>query len=200
MIFFNSEYRNILDIIQIIEGCKRQEARSQKLLYEQFYGYALKIAFRYVYRYDIAVNVTNDGFVKVFRHFEKFRYEEENYPDRLLMAWMKRIIINTAIDELRKNNMTPEIGGIPEWVWEEADKSQKADQRLLYKELISYIKNLPPMYRVVFNMFVIDGCTHFEIADTLGISIGTSKSNLSRARGILQKIIKEKEESKSWSL
>jgi RNA polymerase sigma factor (sigma-70 family) len=188
------------NIIQIIEGCKKQEARSQKMLYERFYGYALKIAFRYVYRYDIAVNVTNDGFVKVFRHIERFRYEEEDFPDRLLMAWMKRIIINTSIDELRKNNMTPEIGGIPEYVWEEADNSQKADQLLLYKELISYVKSLPPMYRVVFNMFVIDGCTHFEIADTLGISVGTSKSNLSRARGILQRIIKEKEESKSWSI
>jgi DNA-directed RNA polymerase specialized sigma24 family protein len=101
---------------------------------------------------------------------------------------------------LRKNNLTPEIGGIPEWVWEEADSSQRADQRLLYKELISCVKNLPPMYRIVFNMFVIDGCTHFEIADFLGISVGTSKSNLSRARGILQKLIKEKEESTSWSM
>jgi RNA polymerase sigma factor (sigma-70 family) len=189
-----------LDIVQIIEGCKKQDARSQKVLYERFYGYALKIAFRYVYRYDIAVNVTNDGFVKVFRHFERFRYEEEGYPERLLMAWIKRIVINTAIDELRKNNLTPEIGGIPEWVWEEADSSQRADQRLLYKELISCVKNLPPMYRIVFNMFVIDGCTHFEIADFLGISVGTSKSNLSRARGILQKLIKEKEESTSWSM
>jgi RNA polymerase sigma factor (sigma-70 family) len=189
-----------LDIIQIIEGCKRQEARSQKLLYERFYGYALKIAFRYVYRYDVAVNVTNDGFVKVFRHIERFRYEDEDYPERLLMAWMKRIIINTSIDELRKNNMTPEIGGIPEHVWEEPDHSQKADNLLLYKELISYVKSLPPMYRIVFNMFVVDGCTHFEIADFLGISIGTSKSNLSRARGILQKLIKEKEEQNTWSM
>ena len=188
------------NIIQIIEGCKKQEARSQKILYERFYGYALKIAFRYVYRYDIAVNVTNDGFVKVFRHIERFRYEDEDYPERLMMAWIKRIVINTSIDELRKNNMTPEIGGIPEYVWEEPDNSQKADHLLLYKELISYVKNLPPMYRIVFNMFVIDGCTHFEIADALGISVGTSKSNLSRARGILQKIIKEKEEAKSWSI
>ena len=189
-----------LDIIQIIEGCKKQDARSQKMLYERFYGYALKIAFRYVYRYDVAVNVTNDGFVKVFRHIERFCYEEEAYPERLLMAWMKRIVINTSIDELRRNNMTPEIGGIPEHVWEEPDNSQKADQLLLYKELISYVKSLPPMYRIVFNMFVIDGCTHFEIADFLGISVGTSKSNLSRARGILQKIIKEREEEKSWSM
>lgn len=188
------------NIIQIIEGCKKQEARSQKILYELYYGYALKIVFRYVYRYEVAVNVTNDGFVKVFRHIGRFRHEEEDHPDRLLMAWIKRIVINTAIDELRKNNMTPEIGGIPEYVWEQADNSQKADQLLLYKELISYVKNLPPMYRIVFNMFVIDGCTHFEIADTLGISVGTSKSNLSRARVILQKIIKEKEELKSWSI
>lgn len=189
-----------MDIIQIIEGCKKQEAKYQKILYERFYGYALKIAFRYVYRYEIAVNVTNDSFVKVFKHVGRFRYEEEDFPERLLMAWMKRIVINTSIDELRKNNMTPEIGGIPDYVWEEADNSQKADQKLLYKELISYIKNLPPMYRIVFNMFVIDGCTHFEIADSLGISVGTSKSNLSRARGILQKIIKEKEEVNTWSM
>ncbi len=188
------------NIVHIIEGCKKQEPRSQKMLYEKFYGYVLKIAFRYVYRYDVAVNIANDGFVKIFRHMERFRYEEEDYPERLLMAWMKRIVINTSIDELRKNNMTPEIGGIPEYVWEEPDNSQKADHLLLYKELISYVKGLPPMYRIVFNMFVIDGCTHFEIADTLGISVGTSKSNLSRARGILQKIIKEKEESKSWSI
>ena len=193
--------RYILDnIIQIIEGCKRQEARSQKLLYERFYGYALKISFRYVYRYEIAVNVTNDSFVKLFRHIERFRYEEEQYPERLFMAWMKRIVINTSIDELRKNNMIPEIGGIPEYVWEEPARNESADQLLLYKELISYVKNLPPKYRIVFNMFVIDGCSHFEIADSLGISVGTSKSNLSGARGILQKIIKEKEDVKSWTM
>jgi RNA polymerase sigma-70 factor (ECF subfamily) len=98
---------------------------------------------------------------------------------------------------LRKNNLTPEIGGIPEYVWEEVDESQKADQLLLYKELISYVKKLPQIYRMVFNMYVIDGCTHFEIANTLGISVGTSKSNLSRARGILQTIIKEKEKLNS---
>ena len=185
---------------QIIEGCKKKEAKSQKILYERFYGYALKIAFRYVYHYDIAVNVTNDGFVKVFRFFERFRTDEAEHLERLLMAWIKRIVINTAIDELRKNKMAPEIGGIPDYVWEQADAGNQADQKLLYKELISYIKNLPPMYRVVFNMFVVDGCTHFEIADTLGISVGTSKSNLSRARVILQKIINEKEEVKSWTM
>jgi RNA polymerase sigma-70 factor (ECF subfamily) len=145
-----------------------------------------------MYRYDVAVNVTNDGFVKIFRHIERFRYTGEGYPERRLMAWIKRIVINTAIDELRKNHMTPEIGAIPGWAWEKSDDSQKADQQLMYKELISYVKHLPPMYRTVFNMFVIDGCTHFEIAASLGISTGTSRSNLSRARTILQRIINER--------
>lgn len=185
---------------QLIEGCKKQEPKYQKILYERFYGYALKISFRYVYRYDIAVNVVNDAFVKLFRHFDKFRNEDDEILERMLMGWIRRIVINTAIDELRKNNMTPEIGGIPEHVWEEADKSQRADQLLLYKELISYVKSLPPIYRIVFNMFVIDGCSHLEIADTLGITIGTSKSNLSRARVFLQKLIKTKEELKTWNI
>jgi RNA polymerase sigma-70 factor (ECF subfamily) len=142
----------------------------------------------------------NDAFVKLFRHFEKFRNEDDEILERMLMGWIRRIVINTSIDELRKNNMTPEIGGIPEHVWEEPDKSQMADHLVLYKELVTYIKSLPPTYRIVFNMFVIDGCTHFEIADALGISIGTSKSNLSRARTFLQKLIKEKEELKTWNI
>ena len=185
---------------QLIEGCKKQEPRYQKILYERFYGYALKISFRYVYRYDIAVNVVNDAFVKLFRHFDKFRNEDDEILERMLMGWIRRIVINTSIDELRKNNMTPEIGGIPDHVWEEADKSQRADQLILYKELITHVKSLPPTYRIVFNMFVIDGCSHYEIADALGITIGTSKSNLSRARVFLQKLIKAREELRTWNI
>jgi RNA polymerase sigma factor (sigma-70 family) len=183
-----------VEIIQLIEGCKRKEGKCQKMLYERFYGYALKIVFRYVYHFETAVNVLNDGFVKLFQHIEWFNYEEKDFPERLLMSWMKRIMINTSIDELRRNKMKYEIGGIPEHLWEVADRSQGADQLLLFKDLISHVKNLPPMYRIVFNMYVIDGCNHFEIADTLGISIGTSKSNLSRARGILREILNNKKE------
>jgi RNA polymerase sigma factor (sigma-70 family) len=189
-----------LEIIRIIEGCQRKEARCQKILYDQFFGYALKIAFRYVFRYETAVNITNDGFVKLFSNFERFRYEDGDFPERLLMGWLKRIIINTSIDALRKNNMIPDMEDIPEYLWEEVEDNQKADQLLLFKELITHIKSLPPMYRIVFNMFVMEGYSHFEIANTLGISIGTSKSNLSRARNILQKIIKEREELKLLSL
>jgi RNA polymerase sigma factor (sigma-70 family) len=183
-----------VEIIQLIEGCKRKEAKCQKILYERFYGYALKIVFRYVFHFDTAVDVLNDGFVKLFQHFEWFNYEKKDFPERLLMSWMKKIMINTSIDELRKNKMNQEVGGIPKDLWEIPDRSQGADELLLYKDLISYVKKLPPMYRIVFNMYVIDGCNHFEIANTLGISIGTSKSNLSRARGILREILNNKKE------
>jgi RNA polymerase sigma-70 factor (ECF subfamily) len=149
--------------------------------------------FRYIYRYDKAVDVVNDGFVKIFRNFSRFEYKVNESLEMMLMGWMRTIMINTAIDQLRKNNFIPEIGDISETIWMK-DKSQSSDQSLLYKELVKEIKKLPPSYRTVFNMYVIDGFTHQEIADTLGISIGTSKSNLSKARVILQRIIKSNEE------
>lgn len=146
--------------------------------------------FRYIYHYDKAVDVVNDGFVKIFRNFEKFQFRDMENLEMVLMGWMRMIMINTAIDHLRKNNFLPEIGDISETTWAQEDKSQASDQVLMYKELVKQIKKLPPSYRTVFNLYVIDGLTHQEIADLLGISVGTSKSNLSKARVILQKIVK----------
>lgn len=165
----------------------RNQPGYQKLLYEKYYGYSLKIVFRYIYRYEKAVDVVNDGYVKLFNHFNRFNCQEPEHLEKILMGWIKKIMVNTAIDELRKQNMLPEIGGIPEYVWEEADTQQTAEQRLFYKELIVEVKQLPPSYRVVFNMYVIDGFSHQEIAGQLGITVGTSKSNLAKARAHLQK-------------
>ena len=183
--------RNLQDIIK---GCIQKSSRQQKQLYEQYYGYCLKIVFRYIYRYDKAVDVVNDGFVKVLHSFDKFHYTDVENLERILMGWMRRIMINTAIDALRKDNMMPEIGNIDENIWVQEDSRQSAVQAMLYKELINEIKKLPPSYRIVFNMYVIDGFTHQEIANHLGISVGTSKSNLFKARDILKKIIKGNEE------
>ena len=83
----------------------------------------------------------------------------------------------------------PEIGGLPDHIWELQDRSQQADRIVLYKELICQVKKLPPSYRLAFNMYVIDGFSHQEIAEKLGISIGTSKSNLAKARIQLKKFI-----------
>lgn len=146
--------------------------------------------FRYIYHYDKAVDVVNDGFVKVFRNFEKFQFRDIENLEMVLMGWMRMIMINTAIDHLRKNNFLPEIGDLSESIWAHEDKSQSSDQVLLYKELVKQIKKLPPSYRTVFNLYIIEGLTHQEITNLLGISVGTSKSNLSKARVILQKIVK----------
>jgi RNA polymerase sigma factor (sigma-70 family) len=171
-----------------------KDHKYQRMVYERFRGFALKTVFRYIYRYEKAVDVVNDGFIKAFTHFDKFKPGGEAHNEKILMGWLKRIMINTAIDELRRNKMMPEIGGIPEDVWDLTDKNQDADQLLLYKDIIILIKELPPAYRTVFNLYVIDGFNHYEIADLLKISVGTSKSGLSRARVMLQKSIKKSEE------
>jgi RNA polymerase sigma-70 factor (ECF subfamily) len=140
------------------------------------------------------VDVVNDGFIKIFRNFSKFTYTGTENLEMVFMGWIRRIMINTAIDVLRKDSLLPEIGSITEHVWMEEDKSQSSDQALLYKELINEVKKLPPSYRVVFNMYVVDGFTHQEIATQLGITVGTSKSNLFKAREHLKKIIKENDQ------
>jgi len=184
------------NITNIIKGCKQHNDKYQRIIYNQYRGFALKIVFRYIYRYDKAVDVVNDGFVKLFRSFEKFEPGDDADHEKKFMGWFKRILVNTAIDELRRGSMLPEIGGIPEHVWEIKDNSQNADQLLLYKDLIVLIKELPPTCRVVFNLYAIDGYTHSEIADMIKIPVGTSKSSLSRARSILQNRIKKMEEEK----
>ena len=184
----------------VIQGCKDNDAKQQKLLYEHFFGYCLKIVFRYVYRYETAVDVVNDGFVKIFRSFDKFVFTNNDNETAQFMGWIRTIMIHAAIDQLRKNNFLPEIGSLSETAWEMEDKSQPSDRDILYKELILQVKKLSPAYRTVFNLYVIDGFTHQEIAAKLGISVGASKSNLAKARVILQNIIKQNEQQLSYAV
>jgi RNA polymerase sigma factor (sigma-70 family) len=186
----NSNSADLKFLDEIIAGCRENNHRDQKTLYERYYGYCLKVVFRYIFRYDKAVDVVNDGFVKVFGKLHTFHYDQSSKIEMILMGWMRTIMINTAIDRLRKDNFLPEIGMINEGAWIE-DRTQSADQSLLYKDLINEVKKLPPTYRIVFNMYVIDGFTHQEIANQLKIAVGTSKSNLSKARGLLQSYLKK---------
>ena len=188
-------------LYQLIKGCIERDNKSQQVFYEHYYGFALKTVFRYIYKYDKATDVVNDSFVKIFNSLEKFQLaKEKSDTEKILMGWMKRILINTAIDELRKQQVAPEIGELPDYIWEEMDRSQNADQKLLYKELICEVKRLPPSYRNVFNMFVIDGFSHNEIAKTLGISEGTSKSALAKAKAQLKKFLENRISHKSYAI
>ncbi len=183
------------DITSILLGCRQQDRNSQKALYERFYGFAMKTVFLYIYRYDKAVDLVNDGFIKFFKSIDRFKMGPAADNEKIFMAWLKRIMINTAIDELRKNKMSPEIGGIPEHIWDLQDESENGEQKIMYKELISMIKNLTPQYRSVFLLYAIHGYNHVEIADMMGMAPGTSKSCLSRARAILQEGIKKIEDA-----
>ena len=177
----------------ILEGCRQRNRKSQKLLYEKYHGFAMKIVFRYIYNYEEAVEVTNDGFVNFFLSIDKFILEEQRNIEKMLGGWIKRIMVNSSIDLLRKKMLLPEIGGIPEYVWNIKETSPSIEQLLIYKELMILIKRLPPELRLVFNMHIIDGYKHIEIAEILGIPVGTSKTNLMKARALMQKFINQKE-------
>ena len=179
--------------LTIINGCREKNHKYQKIFYDRYRGYALKIVFRYIYNYEEALEVTNDGFVKFFLQIEKFRCEYEVDIEKILSGWIKKIMINTAIDLLRKKMLLPEIGGIPEDVWDMKDKTASAEEMVIYKDLIMLAKKLPPALRIVFNMHTIDGYTHIEIAEILKIPTGTSKSNLLRARELMKKYLNQKE-------
>jgi len=176
-------------LIHLIKGCIANDAKYQKVFYEKYLGFVLKTVYRYMTSYESAAEVANDAFVKVFKAFNKFDYQHASNPEMLLMAWMRRIVINTAIDYIRVLQAQKKHFPITENMWEGREPETRSDDQLLYKEMIELVRKLSPSYRAVFNMYVIDGYSHQEIADTLGISVGTSKSNLARARAFLQKYL-----------
>lgn len=176
-------------LIHIIQGCVGNDAKCQKVFYEKYLGFVMKTVYRYVSTYETAAEVSNDAFIKIFRSFNKFEYQKASNPEMLLFAWMRRIVINTSIDHLRVSQAQKRYQPVTELQEAHEPEMSNADEKLLYKELIELIRKLSPSYRVVFNMYVIDGYTHQEIAKALGISVGTSKSNLARARAFLQKYL-----------
>jgi RNA polymerase sigma-70 factor (ECF subfamily) len=176
-------------LLHIISGCANQDRQSQQMLYDQYYGLCLKVAFRYVNTYEQAVEVTHDAFLKMFRNFSRFEVRDIDKLEMLLIGWIRRVVINAAIDYMRREMNNHPSYPIPEHVWEHKDEGQSSDNSLLYKELMIMVKELPPAYRMVFNLHVIEGYSHPEIARMLGITTGTSKSNLSKARAHLQKVL-----------
>ena len=137
--------------------------------------------------YEQAVEVTNDGFVKIFRNFGRFEIRDPERMEIVMLGWMRRIMINSAIDYRRKEKNIPETSELNQGNTDYKDDSRLSDNSLLFKELIRIIRELPPVYRMVFNLHVIEGYSHPEIAGMLGIMVGTSKSNLFKAKAYLQK-------------
>jgi len=147
--------------------------------------------------YQQAQLVSNDAFVKVFQNLKQFDLDDNiQILELRFKGWVRRITVNTALDQLRKNATAIDYEAISDEHWNISDASAQTDSKFLYKELISYIKELSPAYQKVFNLYVIDGYSHAEIAEMLGISISSSKSNLFRAKEFLQRRISEFFETK----
>lgn len=177
-----------------VEGCSRNKRESQKIIYNSFYGYAMAICDRYANKQEDALEILNDGFLKIFREIHHY---QPAYADVIssFKGWLKKIMVYTAIDHYRKNQKHQVVTQLDNVVYQVEAVSEDAIDKLSYEEIIRAIQELSPGYRTVFNLFVLEGLSHEEIGNQLGISTGTSKSNLSKARRQLQKILFKQNET-----
>ena len=165
----------------LIAACLRGEPRAQRQLYDQFAGLMLTVCRRYLKKQEDAEEALLLGFAKVFRALPTFRQEGS------LEGWVRRIMVNEALMELRRReplHLSLEDFTQPENL---AATPATADTQLQADELLALLQTLPPGYRAVFNLYALEGYSHPEIAEALAISEGTSKSQLSKARALLQR-------------
>ena len=165
----------------LVQGCLRNDRDSQRLLYQHYYSYGMSVCLRYCRSKDEAKEVLNDGFLKVFQKMNQYRQETS------FESWLRRIMINASIDHYRKevkhyNHYSNENTKVN-------NGQASALDEMAHAELIGLIQQLTPAYRAVFNLYAIDGYSHEEIGEILGISEGTSKSNLSKARENLRTML-----------
>ncbi|NMN38323.1 RNA polymerase sigma factor [Pedobacter sp. SG918] len=183
--------REDIVIQKYIQGCIRNERDSQKALYQHFYSFAMGICLRYANDRLDAAGILNDGFFKAFKNINKYE------PTKAFLPWLGRIITNTAIDYYRANLKFADHVDILDH--ENIAQVSSVYDKLAYHDLLALVQKLSAGYRTVFNLFAIDGYTHEEIAEMLGISVGTSKSNLFKARQKLQEMLKATE-SKTYQV
>lgn len=171
-----------------IRGCALNERESQKKLYNSFYGYAMSICDRYANREDDALEILNDGFLKVFKEIHHFK---PVYADVVssFKGWLRKIMVYTAIDHFRKHHKHQNVIELETAVIHLPVENENAFDKISYDEIIRFIQDLSPAYRTVLNLFIVEGFSHDEIAKHLSISVGTSKSNLAKARKQLQKLL-----------
>ena len=176
----------------LIQGCVRNDRSSQKELYYLLRSFAIKICYRYSNKSEESEEIVNEAFVKLFKHIHQFDDTRQENTLLSLKGWFKRILVNTCIDHYRKNSSSVNGHVLTDESEKLADHGETGIDVLSFKEIIEAIKLLSPAYRTGFNLFVIDGLSHEEISNKLGISVGASKSNLSKARDNLRKLLLHK--------
>lgn len=175
-----------MSIEQLINGCKKNDIEAQEQLYRHYAPKLFSVCLKYSRNYSEAQDNLQDGFLLIFEKIDQFAFKGS------FEGWIKRVMINFILQQYRKETF---LNLVHENIPEEVDIEIENDTEIGTEYLMKIIQELPDRYRLVFNLYVIDGYSHQEIADMLSINIGTSKSNLSRAKMIL----KEKIESETGS-
>ncbi len=171
-----------MDIEQLISGCREQDLRSQKALYDLLHPQMFGVCLRYARDRDQAQDLLQEGFVKVFQKIDSFKGTGS------FIGWVKRIMVNTALEHFRKQKAgAEEVELEHESMMVVADDNVVSDMSA--KDILRLVQQLPSGYRMVFNLFAIEGYSHQEIADQLNISANTSYSQYHRARAMLKKML-----------
>ncbi|WP_225975100.1 RNA polymerase sigma factor [Anseongella ginsenosidimutans] len=177
---------SVLD--KLIAGCRQGERKAQKKLYELFAPKMYAVCLRYAGSPEDAQDILQNGFIKMFRKLNDFRGEGS------FEGWLRRIMVTTSIEQYRKTASMQPLQTIDEHLSERLSDQQTVLDRIHAEELLKLIERLSPGYRAVLNMHLIEGFSHKEIASMLGITEGTSKSQLARARNILRQMIAGRED------
>ncbi len=173
------------DELNLIRRCKEGDRLAQKELYEKLSPKMFALCIRYMGDRMTAEDILQEGFITLFAKLDTFS------GDGSFEGWCRRIFVNTALMSLRKNDLLKDSDDI-DTAWEVSSESPSPVQNLGYAELMTLVSSLPNGYRAIFNMYVIEGYSHKEIAQILGITEVTSRSQLQRARVMLQKMIKDR--------
>ena len=179
----------IINDADLIKGCINNDRRMQEELYTRFAPKMYAVCLRYAGNAEEAEDILQEGFIKIFKKLASFRSEGS------FEGWIRRIFVNTSIEHFRRKTYMQPISEQEENTME--GKSLSVLDSLAEKDLIDLIQQLSPGYRTVFNMYIVEGYTHKEIGELLGISEGTSKSQLSRAKVILQEMVKKFNDEKT---
>ena len=179
---------------ELVDGCLANDRRAQQRVHELFYGKMMAVCMRYTKNTDQAKDILQDGFIKVFRSMESYNRAGS------FEGWIRRIIVNTAIDHFRRSKnaylLLGEERSIEDFGDEDAEDTLAEEEGddlpdLKPADVINAMQKLTPAYRTVFNLYVFEEMTHKEIADSLGINVGTSKSNLPKAKANLKKLLRK---------
>jgi RNA polymerase sigma-70 factor (ECF subfamily) len=170
---------------QLVKKCLEKDSLAQKQLFDSFSRKMMGVCLRYTKDVEEAQDVLQIGFVKVFEKLHLFNNEGS------LEGWIRKVLVNTALDQIRKNKKFDDNVDLSKVDYNMATENENVLDQLSANDLLKIIQAMPTGFRTVFNLYAIEGYSHQEIADQLNISINTSKSQYSRARVYLQKIILE---------